>query len=171
MAYGRVCARKWRVFLHRAAGLRTISRNAAGKDELPDVAAGAVDDADRFHHARGAGNVDLPHALEIEHAGLLRVENEGEMDDGLRAGCAQQLDQWPGTKLRGRGPSAQSAPARKGDGGRMSTPTTRKSESNGSSLVPRFPETPVTRTVRLEGMVTWATLRRSAKQEALEEPG
>src|SRR5271165_2774713 len=33
-------------------------------------------------------------------------------------------------------------------GGRMSTPTTRKSASNGSSLVPRFPPIPVTRTVR-----------------------
>src|SRR5271156_6200600 len=43
-------------------------------------------------------------------------------------------------------------------GGRISTPTTRKSESKGSSLVPRLPETPVIRTVRLGAITTWATV-------------
>src|SRR5579864_6032916 len=56
------------------------------------------------------------------------------------------------------------------DGGRISTPTTSKSESKGSSLVPRLPETPVTRTVRLEGIVTWAPLRCSAKKQEAGEP-
>ena len=36
----------------------------------------------------------------------------------------------------------------------MSAPTTRKPESNGSSLVPKFPATPVTRTVRSVDMTT-----------------
>src|SRR5208283_3760841 len=48
-------------------------------------------------------------------------------------------------------------------GGRMSTPTTRKSASNGSSLVPRFPPIPVTRTVRSGSILLrrrWRVLRR-----------
>src|SRR5271166_6284532 len=43
-------------------------------------------------------------------------------------------------------------------GCRTSTPTTRKPESNGSSLVPRFPAIPVTRTVRSVAMTTEAEL-------------
>ena len=88
-----------RVFFHRAVGLRPIRGDAAGINKLLDVAAGAVDDADRFHHARGAGNVDLPHPLDVENAGLLRIEYEGEMHDRLHAGGAQQLDELQTTGL------------------------------------------------------------------------
>ena len=48
----------------------------------------------------------------------------------------------------------------------MSTPTTWKSANRGSSLVPRFPETPVTRTVLLAGMFTSA--RRPCSEAEVE---
>ena len=90
---GQSVSAKWSVFLYGACSLRTVRRYTAGKDKAANIAAGAVDDADRFHHARCAGNVDLPHALHIENAGALRVKNKCEMNDGLGPGVAQQFDE------------------------------------------------------------------------------
>src|ERR1700722_17144996 len=51
-------------------------------------------------------------------------------------------------------------------GGGRSTPTTRDSSRKGSSLVPRFPETPVTRTLRFTAMISEAQILSLT----LEEP-
>ena len=93
-----VCAQR-RVFSYRARGFRTVGGNATGKDELPDGTAGAIDDAHRFHQARRAGHVDLPHVFYVENAGGLGIEDESQVDDGLRTGLAQQIDQLPAASL------------------------------------------------------------------------
>src|SRR5271157_4703531 len=74
---------------------RAISRHAAGKDELPDVAAGAIHDAHRLHYAGRPGHIDLPHAFHVNNTAAQGIEDEGEMDHGGCAGRAQQLNQLP----------------------------------------------------------------------------
>src|SRR5271166_5438391 len=88
-----------RFLLDRSRRFRPISRHAAGKDELSDVTASAINDADRFHDASGSGYIDLPHALDVENAAAQRIENEGEMDNGARAGLAQQLNELPARRF------------------------------------------------------------------------
>jgi hypothetical protein len=47
----------------------------------------------------------------------------------------------------------------------MSTPTTRNSFRKGSSLVPKFPETPVTRTLRFVAMASEARFLNQTQVE------
>ena len=92
----RKSVRAQRSFLvHRARRFRPVSRHAAGEDELIDVAAGAIDHADRFHDASRSGDIDLPHALQVKNAAAQGIEDEGEMDDRGCASLAQQLNQRP----------------------------------------------------------------------------
>src|SRR5208282_6882741 len=81
------------VFLYGAGGLGAIGRHTAGKDELPDLAARAVHDADGFHDPRRPGDVDLPHTFPVENSRLLRVEDEGEMNYRLRLRDAQDFNE------------------------------------------------------------------------------
>ena len=60
---------------------------------MPDGAAGAIDDTYSFHQAGRAGHIDLPHAFQVKNAGALRIENESQVQDGLRSGLAQQVDE------------------------------------------------------------------------------
>ena len=61
--------------------------------------AGAIDHAHRFHQPRRTGHIDLPHAFLVENAGALGIEHERQMENGLSAGLAQQLDELPATGL------------------------------------------------------------------------
>ena len=88
-----------RLLAYRARGFRPVGRDAAGKDELLDLAAGPIHDADGFHHPGRSGDIDLPHALDVENPAALRIEDEGEMDDGTGAGVAQQLGELRATGL------------------------------------------------------------------------
>src|SRR5208282_6511121 len=101
------------VFLYRPRSFGSISRDAAGEDELIDVSAGAIDDARRLHDASGSRHVDLPHALDVKHAAAQRIEDEGEMDDRGCAGPAQQLNQRP---TRGFAPQVNLLEARQRKG-------------------------------------------------------
>ncbi|MGA3054103.1 MAG: hypothetical protein ABSD63_07835 [Candidatus Korobacteraceae bacterium] len=58
---------------HRPDGLRAVYGDAAGKNELPDLAAGAIDDAYRFHDPGRSGDIDLPHPFQIENARALGI--------------------------------------------------------------------------------------------------
>jgi hypothetical protein len=65
---------------HRARQLRSVSRDAADEDELADpVVLITIRLGDGLHDARSAGDINLPHAVQIKYAGSHRVEHEGEM--------------------------------------------------------------------------------------------
>src|SRR5512146_920534 len=81
------------ILFDRAGRLRTVSGNAAGKTEARDGCAVAVGDGNGFHDASGAGNIDLPHAVNIENTGSQRVEHKGEVDDGAGTGLIDKLDE------------------------------------------------------------------------------
>src|SRR6516162_7934826 len=76
---GQRMRRKREVLLHRSRSFRTVSRHAAGENKLANVSSSAVHDADGFHDAGRAGNVDLPHTFHVENAGALRIDNERQV--------------------------------------------------------------------------------------------
>src|ERR1022692_892866 len=68
----RVSAERGFLF-HRPRGLRTVYHDTAGKNELPDLAAGAIDDAYGFHDPGRSSDVDLPHPFQVENARALGI--------------------------------------------------------------------------------------------------
>jgi len=84
-----------RIFANRAIGVRAVSRNTAWENEARD--AGSIPIRDRYglHHAGGSGDVDLPHAIFVEHTGHQRVEYEGEVDDSAGTSLLDEFLQLP----------------------------------------------------------------------------
>ena len=81
---------RWR----RQAG--SVSRNAAGENELPDRSFRcAIRLSNGFHHTRCASHVDLPHALSIKHAGAHRIDHERKMNHRNRTRLMQQFVKYP----------------------------------------------------------------------------
>src|ERR1700751_17336 len=69
-----------KLFRYRVGEIGPVGGTAAGKNELPEAAVFvSVRLGDRLHDVRSAGHVDVPHAVDIEHAGSLRVDDKGEM--------------------------------------------------------------------------------------------
>ena len=80
-------------FIHRPGQIRTVSGDAAGENEFLNAAAHAIGFRDGFHHPRGAGDIDLPHAAKIEHAGAKRIDDKRQMNHGRGLAFAQERDQ------------------------------------------------------------------------------
>ena len=57
-----------RVFCDGCWQIRTVGGNATGEKKLLHDGVGAIGLGDGFHHSRRAGDVDLPHAIEVKHA-------------------------------------------------------------------------------------------------------
>src|SRR3979490_2661746 len=82
------------LFGHGAGNVRTISRNTAWKNELPDTGARiAIGFGNSFHYASGAGNVDLPHLIDVQNTGALRIDDKRQMYDRHGLQLAQQQKQ------------------------------------------------------------------------------
>jgi hypothetical protein len=47
--------------------------------------------SDGFHHAGGAGHIDLPHTLGVEHAGAHRIDHTGQVHYRDRPLIAEQF--------------------------------------------------------------------------------
>ncbi len=104
---------------------------------------GAIGFGDRFHNARGSGNVDLPHPIQIRHTGATGSSTKAKCTTAdLRNRAAEEII--PGRNSLRRGRGVQNA--REGQLLRrrvMSIPMTLlKSDSCGDKRVPRFPEIP-----------------------------
>jgi len=61
---------------------------------LPYIAARAIDDADGFHDASRSGNVNLPHAIDVEYFFTLGIDDERQVDHRANAGLAEQLGEF-----------------------------------------------------------------------------
>src|SRR5689334_4157551 len=90
----RVCIERC-IFANRAIGVRAVCRDAAWEDEARDAGSVAIRDRYGFHHAGGPGDVDLPHAIFVQHAGHQRVEYEGEVDDSASTSLLDEFLQLP----------------------------------------------------------------------------
>ena len=75
------------VFRDCARHVGAISGNAARENKLSNARSRvAIRLGDRFHHSRRTGNVDPPHAVNVEHSRALRIDHKRQMDHryGLR---------------------------------------------------------------------------------------
>ena len=63
------------------------------------MSGGAVGLRDGFHDASCAGDVNLPHAVEVDDAGSLGIDDKREMNDGDGLNLAQKQVQVAGRFL------------------------------------------------------------------------
>src|ERR1700733_2735714 len=89
-----------RIFRRRSGQVGAISRNAAGKDESADRGiSSAIGLGDGLHYSRRTGNINLPHALIVEHTCAHGVDYEGKMYDRNWSCVAQQFVEYAGRRL------------------------------------------------------------------------
>ena len=81
-----------RFLRHGTGQIGAVRGNAARKNELADAAVFvAVRLRDGLHDASSAGHIDVPHAIDVEHAGTLRVDDKGEVHHGERPRLFEQV--------------------------------------------------------------------------------
>ena len=54
---------------------------------------------DCLHNASDAGDIDLPHAVDVEDAGLLGVDDESQVYNGLYISFANEVSQTAASRL------------------------------------------------------------------------
>src|SRR5258708_36872265 len=84
---------EWVVLFDRPWSFGAVGGNTAWEDERVNVAVVPIDLGNGLHYPGSPGDVDLPHALNVEHAALQGIDNEGEMHDGAGVGFLDDLDQ------------------------------------------------------------------------------
>src|SRR4051794_30503097 len=82
------------IFINGARRFGPVCRHAADENKLLNIPAVTIALSDRLHHAGCSSDIDLPHPLLVENAGLKRVDNEGEVDDGVYLFFTHQRDQF-----------------------------------------------------------------------------
>src|SRR5271165_4844400 len=82
-----------KVLAHRFRQVRTVHRNTAGDNELSYDGVVTIGFADGLHDSGSTGYVNLPHTVEIKHAGADWIKHKGQVNQGDRAGFPQQEEQ------------------------------------------------------------------------------
>src|SRR5690242_15772191 len=81
------------VFAYHSVQIWSICRYAAKSNKFLDNYFIAIGFGDRFHHTGSSGDINVPHAVNIENSLPNLVENKSQVDDGGRTSFFYQCSQ------------------------------------------------------------------------------
>ena len=81
-----------RVLAYRFRQIRAVNTNAAGENESSNDGIIAIGLGDSLYYAGGAGHVDLPHAVQVEHPCADGIKDKSQVNYGDGASFPQQKE-------------------------------------------------------------------------------